>query len=108
MTSKIMGRPFNTVMSRRHLLKQLGSVGIASLARPLLANVVKAAERSTPLRGTGSSLIRHVVIAIQENRSFDHYYGYASFAGRFGVPQNYSQPDAEYPRPRAHLGRRSR
>jgi len=93
MTSKIMGRPFNTVMSRRHLLKQLGSVGIASLARPLLANVVKAAERSTPLRGTGSSLIRHVVIAIQENRSFDHYYGYASFAGRFGVPQNYSQPD---------------
>ena len=106
MTSKIMGRPFNTVMSRRHLLKQLGSVGIASLARPLLANVVKAAERSTPLRGTGSSLIRHVVIAIQENRSFDHYYGYASFAGRFGVHRTTRSPMAAAERYYRHISRR--
>ena len=30
---------------------------------------------------------------MQENRSFDHYYGFAGFAGRYGVPQGYSQPD---------------
>src|SRR5207253_4878905 len=30
---------------------------------------------------------------LQENRSFDHYYGFASFAGKYGVPAGYSQPD---------------
>jgi len=37
--------------------------------------------------------IRHVVVDMQENRSFDHYYGFASFAGKYGVPQGYTQPD---------------
>jgi len=34
-----------------------------------------------------------VVVDCQENRSFDHYYGYAPFAGSFGVPPGYAQPD---------------
>src|SRR5579884_2708228 len=29
----------------------------------------------------------------QENRTFDHYFGYYPHAGAFGVPANYSQPD---------------
>jgi phospholipase C len=34
-----------------------------------------------------------VVVDMQENRSFDHYYGFAPFAGPYGVPRGYSQPD---------------
>jgi len=37
--------------------------------------------------------IRHVIVACQENRSFDHYYGFAPFVGRHGVPHGYTQPD---------------
>jgi phospholipase C len=35
----------------------------------------------------------HIVIDCQENRSFDHYYGFAPFVGTHGVPAGYSQPD---------------
>jgi phospholipase C len=37
--------------------------------------------------------IEHVIISCQENRSFDHYFGYAPFVGKYGVPRGYSQPD---------------
>ena len=32
-------------------------------------------------------------MSCQENRSFDHYFGFAPFAGASGVPSGYSQPD---------------
>jgi phospholipase C len=40
--------------------------------------------------------IRHLVISCQENRSFDHYFGYARQvqAKGFGPPPGYFQPDA--------------
>jgi phospholipase C len=34
-----------------------------------------------------------IVVSCQENRSFDHYYGFAPFAGSHGVPAGYTQPD---------------
>jgi phospholipase C len=42
------------------------------------------------------SPIRHVVISCQENRSFDHYFGYAREvqAAGFGPPSGYTQPGA--------------
>src|SRR3989440_3660640 len=39
--------------------------------------------------------INHVLIVCQENRSFDHYFGYYPKAGSFGVPAHYSQPDGK-------------
>jgi phospholipase C len=39
--------------------------------------------------------VEHVIVDCQENRSFDHYYGYAPFAGRYGVPAGYSQPNGQ-------------
>ncbi|HVB73028.1 MAG TPA: alkaline phosphatase family protein [Ktedonobacteraceae bacterium] len=39
------------------------------------------------------SAITNVLIACQENRSFDTYFGYYPKAGTFGVPANYAQPD---------------
>ncbi len=44
--------------------------------------------------GDGSA-ITNVLIACQENRSFDTYYGYYPNAGSFGIPANYSQPDGQ-------------
>jgi len=44
--------------------------------------------------GDGSA-ITHVLIACQENRTFDTYYGYYPKAGTFGIPANYSQPDGK-------------
>jgi hypothetical protein len=40
--------------------------------------------------------LRHLVISCQENRSFDHYFGYAPQvqARRLGPPRGYTQPDA--------------
>ncbi len=79
-------------VSRRRFLRALSAVGTVSLAAPSLPRILKAQPSVTPA-GAGSAVIKHVVVSIQENRSFDHYYGFAPFAGPFGVPLNYSQPD---------------
>jgi phospholipase C len=34
-----------------------------------------------------------IVVDCQENRSFDHYYGFAPFVESHGVPDGYTQPD---------------
>jgi len=78
---------------RRTFLKGAGlaAAGLAipgfSAARSLAAGVLTSARGSIP--------IRHVIVDCQENRSFDHYYGYAPFAGRFGVPKQFAQPDGQ-------------
>ena len=49
-----------------------------------------------PRPQAGKPPIRNLVISCQENRSFDHYFGYAPQvqAKGFGPPPGYSQPDA--------------
>lgn len=42
---------------------------------------------------TSALPIQHVIVDCQENRSLDHYYGYAPWIGSYGVPADYSQPD---------------
>jgi phospholipase C len=78
-------------ISRRTFLKGAGAVGAAGLAGPLLPQVVAALEGGGGHHGRMP--IEHVIISCQENRSFDHYFGYAPFAGAYGVPPGYSQPD---------------
>ncbi len=62
------------------------------------AAVASAALAGAPALGgrarKSSSPIRHVVISCQENRSFDHYFGYAREvqAAGFGPPAGYTQP----------------
>jgi phospholipase C len=34
-----------------------------------------------------------VIVDMQENRSFDHYYGFAPFVGKYGVPPGFKAPD---------------
>src|SRR4030095_4578445 len=81
------GGPANR-MRRREFLKGVSALGLASVASPLVLTPSKA-RAARP----GSTPIQHIVVDMQENRSFDHYYGFAPFPRRFGVPGNYAQPD---------------
>ena len=86
---------FETPLSRRNVLRQLGALAGASLA----LNACSTFPLTNPAQGTTTSgpgsidSIKHVVFACQENRSFDNYFGHYPKAGKFGVPAGYSQPD---------------
>lgn len=60
------------VTRRRFLGASAAAVGAAAF--PKFPNVLRAALAATP---AGNSLlsVQHVVILMQENRSFDHYFG---------------------------------
>jgi len=79
-----------TTLNRRTFLKGAGVLGAASLAGPAISKDWAFAK--APL-GTPATPIEHILIDCQENRSFDHYFGYAPFAGTFGPPAGYAQPD---------------
>ena len=81
--------------TRATFLKKGGAAGAALVGgsmwhSPLAAAQYRGRRRRHPP-------IRHLVISCQENRSFDHYFGYAKQvqAGGFGPPAGYYQPDAE-------------
>src|SRR5215218_4097559 len=81
-------------ISRRTFIKTTGVGAVAVLGGSLYATAPAAASArrvekvDTPLR--------HVIISCSENRSFDHYFGYAPQvqAAGFGPPARYSQPAA--------------
>ena len=84
-------------VGRRTFLKGVGVLGAAGVAAPVLSSgralaQVTARSRSAQAAALETPL-RHVIIDCQENRSFDHYFGFAPFAGSSGVPSGYSQPD---------------
>jgi phospholipase C len=63
-------------LTRRRLLTTAGAAAAAAFAAEFLPANVRKALAAGPPRGTGSlSDIKHVVILMQENRSFDHYFG---------------------------------
>jgi phospholipase C len=74
-------------IGRRTLLKGAGALGLAGLTAPWSGALTALASTK------GGTPIKHVIVDMQENRSFDHYYGFAPFAGGYGVPRGYSQPD---------------
>ena len=82
---------------RRAFLKGVGALALTGEAAPLAACAGGTPTAvTTPSPSSSPSLrtpIRHVLVAMQENRSFDHYYGYAPFAGSHGVPADYRNPD---------------
>ena len=68
---------------RRTALKGAAALGAAALLSQGRQATARAA--TTPLN--------HIVICAQENRSFDHYYGFAPWVGSYGVPTGYTQPN---------------
>ena len=83
--------PATSEVDRRTFLKGAGTLGAAALSGPFLSK--NWAFLSGGRSGLATTPIEHVIISCQENRSFDHYFGYAPFVGSHGVPSGYSQPD---------------
>jgi phospholipase C len=85
--------PMAGAHTRRTLLKRAGGASIAVLGGTLWRTGAAAAAARSP--SAPSTPIKHLIIACQENRSFDHYYGYAPQVQRagYGPPPGYFQPD---------------
>jgi phospholipase C len=81
-------RSIRPSLSRRRFLQGSAAAGASAVLAGEFPAVIRAASR----RGADTPL-RHVVISMQENRSFDHYYGFAPWIGQYGPPAGYSQPD---------------
>jgi phospholipase C len=88
-------------ISRRRLMQAAGATGAAVAAGGLSAAPAKAAPDTAATAGTADSQtgsqsaqhsrrtgtvkdLKHVVIVMQENRSFDHYFGTLDLAGARG------------------------
>ncbi len=78
--------------SRRQLLKRVSALGLGGVASQIPVRPLQA-QAEPQIRAAGTFPIKNVLICCNENRSFDHYYGYAPFVGSYGVPAGYSQPD---------------
>src|SRR5580658_7669080 len=91
--------------SRRKFLGQVGAVGAvgaAGIAGPMVGGA--AAGAATPKvkgptllgKAKRTSPIKTIVVSIQENHSFDHYFGAylaAKLPKGYGVPAGYTMPD---------------
>jgi phospholipase C len=84
----------NDGFTRRTFVKRAGAAG-AAIAGGNLWATAPAAARARRF-GKRHGPIQHVVISAQENRSFDHYFGFAPQVQRrrLGPPPGYTQPDA--------------
>jgi phospholipase C len=92
-------------LSRRQLLASAGGMALASFALP--SNLRKLMDGVAPASGrarlTSSPLpdIKHVVVLMQENRSFDHYFGAMPGVRGFADPSvpksRFYQYDAQNP-----------
>jgi phospholipase C len=85
---------FEAGLTRRTFLRRAGAGAVTVLGGSLYATA-PAAARARRVQKVETPL-GHVIIDCQENRSFDHYFGYAPQvqAAGFGPPEGYSQPDA--------------
>jgi phospholipase C len=95
-------------LTRRRLFTAAGSVAAATFAAEFLpANVRRVIADAPARRGKGKlSDIKHAVILMQENRSFDHYFGTLPGVRGFSDPDAitlgdgrsvFHQPDSQNP-----------
>lgn len=83
-----------TSYGRRNFLKTAARSGGAALAMSSLPASIRKALAIAPSSPTGSIQdVRHVVILMQENRSFDHYFGMLKGVRGFGDPIPRPLPD---------------
>ena len=84
--------------TRREALRTLSLGVLAGMGVSLEACGPGGNTNPTPTAPTkpGSlDSIKHVIIACQENRTFDAYFGHFPKAGQFGVPGNFAVPDGK-------------
>src|SRR6266702_1407317 len=81
----------NARKSRRSVLRKFGTVAGVGLTLGACSWIPSAVPTPT----SSSKSIDHVLIACQENHTFDNYFGRYPRAGKFGIPSNYTQPDGQ-------------
>ncbi|MGB6716924.1 MAG: alkaline phosphatase family protein, partial [Candidatus Acidiferrales bacterium] len=95
------------MLTRRRFLKGAAGIAVAAAAQALMpANVRRVLALGPPRQGSLND-IKHVVLLMQENRSFDHYFGTLAGVRGFSDPKAmklystkksvFHQPDAENP-----------
>ena len=93
-------------LTRRRLLQTAGAAVTAAFAAEFLPPNLRRALADGPAPGGSLSDIRHVVILMQENRSFDHYFGTLANVRGFNDPTAirlstgksvFYQPDTRHP-----------
>jgi len=80
----------STGVTRRRLLGNGARLAAAAFASTLMPpNVRRALAAASPSTVTNASLrdVKHVVLLMQENRSFDHYFGTMAGVRGFGDPE---------------------
>jgi phospholipase C len=71
--------------SRRRFLRQVGGAGLAALAAQ------RTATSQQPARGPAIPQISHTIVLMQENHSFDNYFGsYSGLFSGYGIPADYT------------------
>ncbi len=99
-----MQRPFN--MTRRRLLGDSARLAAGALAASLMPPNVRRALAAANTAAPSLADIKHVVLLMQENRSFDHYFGTMAGVRGFDDPAAltlstgrsvFHQPDEESP-----------
>ncbi|HKI47244.1 MAG TPA: alkaline phosphatase family protein [Balneolales bacterium] len=73
-------------ISRRSMLKSLGGLTASAFASTLIPSNVRKVLANPPQRRGSFRNIEHVVLLMQENRSFDHYFGTLSGVRGFDDP----------------------
>ncbi len=84
-------RWFSMRLSRRRAIRNFGLLAGAGLS--IDAGFFTASSIYAEKYVGKTNPINHILIACQENHSFDNYFGYYPRVGTFGVTSNYSQPD---------------
>src|SRR5262245_26613280 len=82
-----------TELTRRRLIGTAAGVAGAALASTALPPNVRKAVAEGPARRGSLRDIEHVVILMQENRSFDHYFGTMAGVRGFSDPNALKLPD---------------
>jgi len=84
---------FDTMNSRRDFLKQAALLSGSTAMVSLLPGVIQKAMAINPLPGSTYLDAEHVVILMQENRSFDHCFGSLQGVRGFNDPRAIRLPD---------------
>jgi len=96
----------STGFTRRQLLKKSARLSALAAAAAMMPPNIRRVLAQTPNTAGSLADIRHVVLLMQENRSFDHYFGTLAGVRGFGDPNAmvlpggqsvFHQPDAENP-----------
>ncbi|GHH79440.1 phospholipase C, phosphocholine-specific [Streptomyces sulfonofaciens] len=84
-----------TALNRRHFLRLAGGTAGATAFGTLSASIARAADIPANRRTGSIRDVEHIVVLMQENRSFDHYFGTLRGVRGFGDPRPVTLPNGK-------------